>query len=74
MDEMKIKLSTKFMRGLVSKLLSTAIKSKTGIKMDIQINDLDIDFVDGDTKVAANVELKLANTEFIKITKLIGLE
>ena len=42
MDEMKIKLSTNFMRGLVSKLISKTIYKKLGYKIDIQLNDLDI--------------------------------
>ena len=37
MDEMLIKLRTKFMRKVVSKLIGKAIQSKTGYKVNIQI-------------------------------------
>jgi hypothetical protein len=72
MDEMKLKLSTKLMRGFVSKLLARAIYKKTGYKVDIHINDLDVKVIDGEANVAANLELKLNNDEFMKIIKSIG--
>lgn len=74
MDEMKVKLSTKFMRGIVAKLISKAIQKKLGCKIDIQLNDLDISVVDGETKVLTSVELKLESKEFVKIMKTIGAE
>lgn len=74
MDEMKVKLSTKFMRGIVAKLISKAIQKKLGCKIDIQLNDLDISVVDGETKVLTSVELKLESKEFVKIIKSIGAE
>jgi hypothetical protein len=74
MDEMKVKLSTKFMRGIVAKLISKAIQKKLGCKIDIQLNDLDISVIDGETKILTNVELKLESKEFMKIMKTIGAE
>ena len=74
MDEMKIKLSTKFMRNIVSKLVARMIYKKTGYKVDIQLNDLDVQVVNGDTTVKLNVDAKLKNEEFMKIMKTIGLD
>lgn len=74
MDEMKVKLTTKFMRSIVAKLISKMIFKKTGYKVDLQINELDINVIDGDTKVSTNVEVKLSSTEFIKIMKQIGMD
>ena len=74
MDELKLKLSTKFMRNIVSKLLSKMIYKKTGYKVDVYLNDLDIEVVDGDATVGANVELKVNSNEFMKIMKSIGME
>lgn len=71
MDEMKMKLSTKFMRGIVSKLIAKVIYKKTGYKVDIQLNDLDVSIIDGDAKLVANVEAKMSNEEFMKIMKSI---
>lgn len=72
MDEMKLKLTTKFMRGIVSKLIAKAIYKKTGCKVNIQLNDLDISIVDGETSISTNVEVKLNSNEFMTIMKTIG--
>ena len=74
MDEMKLKLSTKFMRGIVAKLIAKAIYAKTGYKVDIQLNELAVSIINGETSVSTNVEVKLASEEFTKIVKSIGLE
>ena len=74
MDEMKLRLSTKFMRNLVSKLISKAIYKKYGYKVDIQLNDLDIRVIDGETSINTNVEVKLNSGEFMKIMKTIGMD
>ena len=74
MDEMKLKLSTKFMRGIVSKLISRAIYKKLGYKVDIQLNDLDVSIIDGETNIKANVEAKVQSNEFMKVMKSIGLD
>ena len=67
MDEMRMKLSSKFMRNIASKLISRAIYKKTGCKVNIQINDLDAWVIDGDTTVKLNVEAKLKSNDFNKI-------
>lgn len=74
MDEMKLKLTTGFMRNIVSKLLARYIYKKTGYKVDIKLNDLDIKYVDGETELKTNVEIKLNSKEFTKIIKSIGIE
>lgn len=74
MDEMKVKLSTKFMRNIVSKLIAKAIQKKYGYKVNIQLNDLDISVIDGETSINTNVEVKLDSKEFMKIMKNIGMD
>lgn len=74
MDEIKVRLTTKFMRKIVSKLMARMVYKKTGYKVDIQINDLDINVVDGETKISTNVEVKLDSKEFMKIVKSAGLD
>lgn len=69
MDEMRVKLSTKFMRNVVSKMMARSIYKKYGYKVNIQLNDLDISVIDGETKIGANVEMKLDSNEFMKIMK-----
>lgn len=69
MDEMKMKLSTGFMKRIVSKMVSKAIYKKYGYKVNVQFNDLDVWVLDGDTTVKANVEVKLKSSEFTKLMK-----
>ena len=71
MDEMRVKLSTNFMRKIVSKLISRVIYKKFGCKVNIQLNDLDVRVIDGDTTVKVNMEARLNNDEFNKIMKSI---
>ena len=72
MDEMKLKLTTKFMRGIVSKLIERSIYKKYGYRVNVQLNDLDIRIVDGETTINTNVEAKISSEEFKKMmTKLI---
>lgn len=74
MDEMKLKLSTRFMRSMVSKLLAKLISKKLGYKIDIQLNDLDVSVINGETKIITNVELNLSSSEFMRIMKDINLD
>lgn len=71
MDEMRIKLSTSFMRGIVSKLIARSIYKKYGYKVNIKLEDLDVWVIDGDTTVKLNVEAKLKSEDFKSIMKTI---
>ena len=66
MDEMRVKLRTKFIRNIVSKLIARFIYKKTGYKIDIQLNDLDVFAINGDTTVKLNMEAKIKSDEFEK--------
>ena len=74
MDEMKMKLSTKFMKNVISKLISKAFYKKFGYKIDIILNDINVEFIDGETNVHADVDLKLDKEEFAKIIKSSNLD
>ena len=71
MDEMRIKLSTSFMRGIVSKLIARSIYKKYGYKVNIKLEDLDVWVIDGDTTVKLNVEAKPKSEDFKRIMKTI---
>ena len=74
MDEMRLKLSTKFMRNIVSKLISKLLSKELGYKVSIQLNDLDVWVINGDTTVKADVELKMNSEEFKKLVTKLGDE
>ena len=71
MDEMKLKLSTNFMRNLVTKMITKSIYKKYGYKIDIQLNELEIEIVNGKAHLHTNVDVSTDNTELINIIKSI---
>ena len=71
---MLINLKSKFMRKVISKLLSKSIKSKTGYEIDVQFDELNASFEDGEITVKANLEAKMSKDEFMKILKSQGLD
>ena len=74
MDLLKIKLSTKFMKGLVTKIISKKIYKQLGYKVDIQLNDVQIDVIDGDVQIHLDVDGKMNKTEFSRIMERIDEE
>lgn len=73
MDELKMSLSTKFMRGIVTKIISKAILKKTGYNIDIQLNEIKLETIDGKVCLHADVDAKIDNEDFINIIKSKGL-
>lgn len=74
MDELKLKLSTGFMRKMVSKMIARTIRKKYGYDIDIHLEELDIESIDGGTNVKANVELRISNDELMKILQKAGFD
>lgn len=74
MDELKLKLSTKFMRGIVTKLISKAIFKKYGYDVDILLNEIELKNVDGKIHLHADVDAEVKNEDFVKIIKSVGLD
>lgn len=72
MDELKLKLSTRFMRGIVTKIISKVIFKKFGYQIDIQLNKIEIENIDGRIHLHADVEAEMDSNEFMKIIK--GIE
>lgn len=74
MDEMRVNLKTNFMKNIVSKLISRAIYKKYGYKVNIQLNDIDLWSIDGDTTIKLNVEARLKSEEFNKLMRNIDMD
>ena len=74
MDEMKIKLSTNFMRGIVSKIASKVIANKLGIKSDIQINSISLEKVNDRIHLHLDVDADINEKNLLKVTRLANLE
>ncbi len=71
MDEMKI--SSKFMRNLIAKLVKRTVKKKVGYEVDIQLNELTATVTDGTAHVHLSVDAELNKDELTKILGTIGL-
>lgn len=74
MDELKLKLSTKIMKGLIGTLLSKAVSKKLGCDIDILLNDIELKTENGEIHLHADVDAKIDNNEFVKILKTIKLD
>lgn len=74
MDELKLKLSTRWMRGIVTSLISKAIRNKYGYNIDILLNEIELKTEDGKIRIHANVDAEMSNEEFMKIVKSVGLD
>lgn len=74
MDEMKLNLGSKFMRKMVSKIIAKMIYKKTGYKVSINLDELNVSYVDGDTVIKTDVELKMDSKEFKKILNKVDVD
>lgn len=74
MDIMKLKLSTKFMRGIVAKIAAKVISNKLGFKPEIQLNEIDIEKIGDKILIHLNVDAQITDKDLLKITRLANLE
>lgn len=71
MDELKLNLSSKFMRGIVTKLITKAIYKKTGYKIGVELNSINVEVINGKAHIHADVDAEIDNEELMKIVKTI---
>lgn len=74
MDELKLNLTTKFMRGILAKFIAKAIRKKLGCNVDILINQISVTAVDGKVHIHADIDGETTNDDLIKMVKTIGLD
>ena len=74
MDEMKIKLSSGLMKGIVSKLITKAIFKKFGIKPDIELNGISLEKVGSKIHIHINADATIDESDLLKITRLSEME
>lgn len=71
---MRLKLSTKFTKGIVAKLISKAVSKKLGLQIDIQFNELEAMSNDDKILVHADLNGEISKEDLVKILKSIGLD
>ena len=69
MDVLKIK--TKFMQNILSKIVETLIQKKTGYKIKIQLKDIDMTITEDNAHISLNAEADMSINELKKVTKII---
>lgn len=74
MDEMKLNLGSKFMRKVASKLIAKYIRKTFGYKIDIDLNALNVKYVDGDAVIKTDVELRIDKHEFKKLISKVDVD
>ena len=72
MDELKIK--TKLMRGMLSKIIEMMINKKTGYKVKIQLNDIDVSITEDIAHIHLDVDGDVNANDLKKFSRIIGLE
>lgn len=73
MDELKLVLSTRFMRGIITKMMRKAIFKKTGYEVDIQINRIEVDTHDGKIHLHMDADAEVNSEDLVNIMKSNGL-
>lgn len=71
MDE--IKIGSKLMKMIISKLLKQAVKSKFGYNADIRIEELNAALIDGKAHIHINADADMEKDELMKLLKGAGL-
>lgn len=69
MDELKLILNTKFMRGMVTKIIKKAILKKTGYQVDIDLNEITVEVVDGKAHLHVNADAAINTNDLLDIIK-----
>ena len=72
MDELCIK--TKFMRNMLSNILETVLRKKTGYKVKIQLNAIQVSITEEVAHIHIDVNGEMNINEFKKISRIIELE
>ena len=68
-----MKIESKFMTGIVSKIATKAVRSKLGYNVNVQLNGFRTTVLDDKTHVHLDVDLELTKEELDKLLKSIGL-
>lgn len=68
-----MKIESKFITGIVSKIAKKVVRDKLGYNIDIQLNGLRTTVIDDKTHVHLNVDLELTKEELNKLLKSIGV-
>ena len=69
MDELKLNLSGRFMKGIVTKMIAKTIKKKLGYQIDIQLHELGVEAIGGKVYLHINADAEMSSSDFAKLVK-----
>lgn len=72
MDEMKI--GSPLTRKIISKFITSAIKKKTGCKIDIYLNEFNASIRAGRTQIHLDVDADIDKDSLIKLVSNLGVD
>lgn len=67
MDEMKLKLSTSFMKNMLAKIIRKVIKKKYGVDVNITINDLKIELINRRASIHLDVDADMSQNDLMGV-------
>lgn len=67
MDELRIRLNSNFMRGIITKIITSVIQKKLGYKINVLFKEVDVAAADGKIRIHINADAEMTNEEFAKI-------
>lgn len=67
MDEMKLNISTKLLKGIIAKIVTKIIRDKLGYGINLTINELNAEMIDGEVHLHVNVDGNMSKEEFGKL-------
>lgn len=73
MDDMDLKFKGGWMNTVIGKLVTKYLQKKLGYKININFEELDVNYEDGETVIKTQVEIKLDKGQFKKIMKDIDM-
>lgn len=68
-DEMRLKVSSNLLKGMISKIITKTLVKKLGYKIDIKIESLDAEIDGSDVKLNVSVG---ANMKYSELTKILN--
>ena len=74
MDELKLNITTAFMKNLIAKMIAKMIQKKLGYSLDILLNQIEIKAADGKIRIHIDADAVTTNDDLLKMIKGAGLD
>ena len=69
MDELRLNLTSKFMKGIVTKIIASVIRKQLGYDVNIELNEILVTAKDGKVHLHADIDGEMTNEQFNNLIK-----